>query len=295
MNHLKFSFGKVGTNDRQGKLFTYICGPKDSGKSVCADIVREMVGPENCSTIGLASLSLQFSKINLFHKLVNISADEDLSAWTMAIATDVKLITSCDTITADVKFQPQIQFKPYSMLISFGNATPTYGKKLDAGGAISSRLNIIPTGPTVKDKDKLLFESKIQPELDLLFSVCLDYYLDHEMPPKIIPMEEILNPEISPDAMFEKWLQACVTLTETDIIVKTTPEIWPCYQNYVETAPYESRLTERQFQMKLAATFINRKCTEAECSVSAYRGLKLKYCKYSPIINDQSDEKFGHW
>ena len=179
------------------------------------------------------------------------------------------------------------------MLISFGNASPTYSRKLDAGGAISSRLNLIPTGPTVKNKDADLFQKKIRPEINLLFSVCLDYYLDHNMPAKIIPLEEIVNPDISPEAMFEKWRQACVTENDSNEIAKTSDDLWPCYQNFVETAPYSSRYSEKAFQMKLASTYTKRKCSEAECSVSAYRGLVLKRRKYSPILNDPSEAISG--
>ncbi len=220
MAHLQYMFGKVSSNDRHGKTLEYIYGPKDSGKSVCADMLEYMLGKNNCSFCSVTSLPQQFTKINLFHKLANICADEDISAWTVPIATDVKKITSGDTIGADVKFSSTVDFKPYSLLICFANDAPVYSRRIDAGGAVSERLNLIPTGPTVKNKDPGLFHSKIRPNMDLVFSACVDYYLTHDAPEKIVPIEDIISPDISPDALFERWRQQCVSETEDSIILK---------------------------------------------------------------------------
>ena len=288
MAHLQYMFGKASSNDREGKTLEYICGPKDSGKSVCADMLQYMLGKNNCAFCSVTSLPQQFTKINLFHKLANICADEDISAWTVPIATDVKKITSGDTISADVKFSSTVDFKPYSMLICFANDAPVYSRRIDAGGAVSERLNLIPTGPTVKNKDPELFHSKILPKLDLVFSACVDFYLTHDAPEKIVTLDDIISPGISQDAMFERWRQQCVSETEDCIILKVGDDFWPNYLNFVQNAPYSSRLSRKQFEMKLAITFSDRK-TEKD-DVSAYNGLILKDNVYKPKKSD-----FGEW
>ena len=288
MAHLQYMFGKTASNDRRGKTLEYIYGPKDSGKSVCAEMLEYMLGKGNYASASITSLPQQFTKINLFHKLANICADEDISAWTVPIATDVKKITSGDTINADVKFSNAVQFKPYSMLICFANDAPVYSRRIDAGGAVSERLNLIPTGPTVTNKDPYLFKDKILPNIDLAFSACMDYYITHDTPEKILPMEDIISPDISPIGLFERWRQQCVNETDEDVTVKVGDDIWPNYDNYIQTAPYSSRMSRRQFEMMLAVKFNGRKCEKD--GVSAYCGLRLIPKVYNPKEFD-----FGGW
>lgn len=288
MAHLQYMYGKIASNDRRGKTLEYLFGPKDSGKSVCADMLLAMLGISNCATVSITSLPQQFTKINLFHKLANICADEDISAWTMAVATDVKKITSGDMISADVKYSNTVQFKPYAMLVCFANDAPVYSRRIDAGGAVSERLNLIPTGPTVTNKDPDLFKDKILPNMSLVFSACMNYYLKHDMPDKIVPLEDIISPEISPEALFERWRQQCVIETDDGNVLKVGEDIWPNYVKFIQASPYSSRMTRRQFEMRLAVKFNNMKCEKD--GVSAYHGLRLKARTYNPKEID-----FGGW
>lgn len=297
VNHCKYLFGKTGSNNRNGKIMTHFYGPADSGKSVCSDIIEGMLGKTNYSNMGLSSLSKNFAVFNLYHKLANISSDESLSAWTMEAATNIKLITSGDMVTADVKFQKPVQFRPYTSLICFGNDVPVISRQIDAGGAITRRLNLIPTGPTVKDKIEHYFELYLEEELDLLFSVSIDYFRTHEMPAKIVPLEEFDDLEISKSALFELWTEECTFEANDDDVLRTGDSIWPCYENYVRNAPYTSRMTKKQFEMAMATRFAKKKCPQKVDGGSAYFGIALKYGVYNPkkIHHDDNEDEFRGW
>lgn len=307
VQHLKYTFGKTASNDRSGKTLTYLYGPTDSGKGICEAMLVGMLGYRNCSALSLAALCRQFGMINLYHKLLNVSADEDLSSWSMEIGTNVKLVTSGDLVSANKKFHDAVDFRPYSSLICFGNAAPVISRRVDAGGAISRRLNLIPTGPSVplKEQDPYIFERELKPELNLLFSVCSDFYMENDMPPKIIPLETIAQLEINSEALFELWVEKCVFKAEETVVLKMSVNIWPCYKHFVENAPYASRLTQRQFEMMMATKFHNHKCPSKVGGGSAYRALRLEYKVYSPQdlidsdsdddVGSASDDRFGEW
>ncbi len=296
VDHCKYLFGKTASNDRSGKIMTHFYGPTDSGKSVCADIIQGMLGKANYSNMGLSSLSKNFSLINLYHKLANISSDESLAAWTMDVATNIKLITSGDMVTADVKFQTPVQFRPYASLICFGNDAPVISHQIDAGNAVTKRLNLIPTGPTVKDKISGFFKEYIKPELDLLFSVSIDFFCNNEMPAKIIPLDEFASSEISQPALFELWCEQCVSKTEEESVSKVGETIWPCYKYFAETAPYSSRLSQKQFEMKFAVKYQHNKAPGKVNGVSAYHGLKFENRKYNPKEPAKAKTRdYGEW
>lgn len=297
VNHCKYLFGKTSSNNRSGKILTQFYGPTDSGKSVCSNIIEGMLGKTNYTNMGLSSLSKNFAMFNLYHKLANVSSDESLSAWTIDVATNIKLITSGDMVTADVKFQKPIQFCPYASLICFGNDVPVISRKIDAGGAVSRRLNLIPTGPTVENKIDHYFELYLKKELDLIFSVSIDYFRTHEMPAKIVPLEDFDDLEISKSALFELWTEECTFEANDDDVLRTGDSIWPCYENYVRNAPYASRMSRRQFEMAMATRFSKKKCPTKVDGGSAYFGISLKNRVYDPknIHRDYNDDEFSGW
>ena len=289
LNALLYVIGKICSNDRSGKNLYYVYGPSNNGKSVLASYLQHILGPGNFGNLTLKDLTLQFSMINLRNALVNIATDEDTDAWNSSIASLIKRITGHDTLQVDVKYERMQQFTPYCVLLCMGNSEPKYSKEIDAGAAISKRLFLIPTGPTVTDPDEDLLEKKLLPEKDLFFSVAVDYFMNNEHPQKIVDVEEIIFPDISPKEIFACWHQDCVKVTDgADELL--TEDLWNNYHAYVQNVPGASRMKRRTFEMACAIKFSANKSESRSHNRSCYIGLKLKNKVYQPIDTD-----FGGW
>ena len=283
--------GKICSNDRSGKNFYYLYGASNNGKSVLAAYIQAILGFGNFGNLSLKDLTLQFSMINLRHALVNISTDEDTDAWNSVIASLIKRITGHDTLQVDVKYERMQQFRPYCVLLCMGNSEPKYSTELDAGNAISKRLFLIPTGPTVTDPDEDLLETKLLPEKDLFLSVAIDFFMSHGHPDKIVDVEDIVSPDISPKDLFKLWVDVCVEITDGSEEVLAS-DLWDNYRQYVRNVPGASRMKQRSFEMECAVRLSGNKSMSRLHNRSCYIGLRLKDKVYSPN-NPHTD--FGEW
>lgn len=304
---LLYLVGKICSNDRTGKNLYYLYGASNNGKSVLAAYIQAILGYGSFGNLSLKDLTLQFSMINLRHALVNISTDEDTDAWNSVTASLIKRITGHDTLQVDVKYERMQQFRPYCVLLCLGNSEPKYSRELDAGGAISKRLFLIPTGPTVTDPDEDLLETKLLPEKDLFFSVGIDYFMSHDHPDKIVDIEEIIAPYISPKELFQCWVHDCVEINDDSREV-LAEDLWQNYCGFVKNMPAASRMKQRTFEMECAVRLSGNKSQSRKHNRSCYIGLSLYRKTYNPFSDtgsaaddnrtnsaESADDPFGNW
>ena len=283
---LIYVIGKICSNDRSGKNLYYIYGASNNGKSVLALYIQEILGSGNFGNLSLKDLTLQFAMINLRHALVNISTDEDTAVWRSSTASIIKRITGHDTLMVDVKYERMQQFRPYCVLLCIGNEEPKYSRELDAGGAISKRLFLIPTGPTVENPDDDLLK-RLKGEKNLLFSVAINFFMKHKHPDKIVDVEDIISPAIHPKDVFNRWVSDCVDKTDNDDEL-LTEDLWKNYCGYVQSVPSSSRMKQRTFEMECAVKLGNNKSQSRSRNRACYVGLRLVKKIYSP--DNKSDE-----
>ncbi|WP_165971951.1 DNA primase family protein [Paenibacillus piri] len=82
-----------------------IClGGGSNGKSVLAEIIRNLIGVENVSNVPLNALNGRFGLQNLPGKLVNISAENELSK--KFNTQNFKMLTSGDAVNVEQKYTP---------------------------------------------------------------------------------------------------------------------------------------------------------------------------------------------
>lgn len=119
-----------------------LTGDKANGKSTFLDMVRNVLGDENCSALDLAELDERFSVATLAGKLANIGddiSDDFLQGKSVAM---FKKIVSGNEIKAEVKNDPNIFFiRPYVKLLFSANDIP---RMKDKTGAVLRRLVIVP-------------------------------------------------------------------------------------------------------------------------------------------------------
>jgi len=53
----------------------FLLGPGEDGKSIFLNILKEMLGEENCAAVSFVDLENEFHRSSLYHKLINISTE----------------------------------------------------------------------------------------------------------------------------------------------------------------------------------------------------------------------------
>ena len=175
-------FGYCLTADTQLQKFFIFYGNGSNGKSVLANIMRKVIGNDNCSSSTLEQLSKQFGAQVIQDKRLNISGESDSSGNTLN-TQQLKLITGEDMIQVESKFKNPIMIRPYVKLVVLSNHYPTTE---DTSDGFLRRCLFIPfnvrfieegieLGPKEAYKDKDL-QFKLDLELDGIFMWALQGY-----------------------------------------------------------------------------------------------------------------------
>jgi putative DNA primase/helicase len=98
-----------------------LIGPGADGKSTLLNILRAVVGAENCSAVSFPSLENEFHRSSLYHKVLNISTE--IGQATME-SPYFKAITAGDPINGAFKTKDVFEFRPYCKLAFAGPSLP---------------------------------------------------------------------------------------------------------------------------------------------------------------------------
>lgn len=154
-------------SNKLGKAFI-LTGDGANGKSTFLDIIKNLLGNKNYSSLDLKYLSDRFSTVMLYNKLANIA--DDISDDFIDDTSLFKKVVTGETITAEFKGQQRFDFTPLCKVICSTNSIPRFGKGKDAK-AIGRRLIIIPFNADFSNsKDNFIGER-------LNSSDCLEYIL----------------------------------------------------------------------------------------------------------------------
>lgn len=122
------------------KAFILI-GEKSNGKSTFLDMIREVLGEDNTSSLDLKDFNHEFKVANLAGSLANIG--DDISDEFIVDTAMFKKIVSGDRVNTNKKFEKPFDFNPYCKLLFSANTIPRMGKSR-GNEAIIDRLIIIP-------------------------------------------------------------------------------------------------------------------------------------------------------
>lgn len=116
-------------------------GKRHNGKSTFIDMIANLLGEDNISSLDLNDLGHEYKASGLFGKLANLG--DDIEDEYIPSAGIFKKVVSGDRMNANVKFSAPIEFNPYCKLIFSGNTIPRLGRGRDSD-AIIDRLIIVP-------------------------------------------------------------------------------------------------------------------------------------------------------
>jgi putative DNA primase/helicase len=159
-------FGFCLTKDVAWAKSMFLVGPGSDGKSVMLKILRDMVGPENTSSVSFNELENQFLRASLYQKAVNFSTETQ----SMAIESEYfKKISAGDPINAAFKHKDSFEFVPFCKLVFSANRLP---RVLDNSDGFYRRVLPIQFKRQFKeddpDTDPWLYE-KLRAELSEIF------------------------------------------------------------------------------------------------------------------------------
>lgn len=130
-----------------GKAFI-LTGNKSNGKSTFLDVVKHLMGRNNCSALDLNELGERFNKCVPFGKLVNIG--DDIGDKFIDDSSIFKKMVTGEDISAEFKGQNMFNYTATCKLMFASNNLP---KVRDKTGAIKRRLIIIPFNAEFKPTD----------------------------------------------------------------------------------------------------------------------------------------------
>lgn len=119
--------------------FLVIPGAGGEGKGVFTDIVRNVVGLENCSAMSLKQISTAFGPSGMVGKLVNIA--DEMNETDRADEATIKTITGGQPVMINPKFKTAYQLKLFVRFIFTTNILPHLN---DRSNGIWRRLLLLP-------------------------------------------------------------------------------------------------------------------------------------------------------
>lgn len=125
------------TRETRYEKMLILYGPGGDGKSTFMNILRELVGQDNCSHIPMGRLEDQFYLSRLVDKLINMSTEIESKAMQ---SQEIKAIVSGDPISASFKNQTPFDFVPFCKLVYSTNRLP---KMLDNSDGWFRKIMII--------------------------------------------------------------------------------------------------------------------------------------------------------
>lgn len=171
---LREFFGYCLTRDTKHRKALLLLGESNCGKSTILQILRLLLGTQNCSSVPLKYISHPQYTPMLINKLANI--DADVSEKAEDFEAEFKMITSGEPIHANQKFIPAFDFIPYCKIVMAANVFP---RITDHSSAFYNRLILIPCNRVFQEEEQdknLIF--KLEKELSGIFNWATDGLLD---------------------------------------------------------------------------------------------------------------------
>lgn len=156
-------FASVIAPSRGIEKALFFIGPGSNGKSLLAEAILRLVGPENVCHLPLQTISgNRFAASSLFGKLANVCTD--LPTSTLTDTGMFKRITSGEMIDAEEKYGHAYAFRPFARLLFSLNHFP---RVAHADDAMYRRLHVVPFEryfPPNPAKRTQLIEKLTQPD-----------------------------------------------------------------------------------------------------------------------------------
>ncbi len=265
-------------------IFIFL-GEGRNGKGTLLNVIRLMLGEENCSSVAMHEISEKFMAAELFGKMANIAGD--IGSDEIENDSLMKMITGKDFITAQRKHQHPFQFRSFAKPIFAGNKLPPVRDKTFAWYA---RQIIIPFNKRfVGDDQDPLLDEKLVKEIIGIFNIAYGGLKELMMNkwdfhyPMSIDQIEALYEEKS-DSVTSFLINRCISDLENGEVPNTSKsfnrlkELHAPYLSYCGKNNFKNPLSQSKFKDALLMkgyTWIRHRFDVSQNPVWVIHGLRL--------------------
>ena len=255
-------------------------GSASNGKSTFINVVRNLLGPENTSSLDVATMGQRFQAADLAGKLANLGDDiPDGFLRNDELAVFKKVITG-ETIRTDVKNGKAFTFRPSATQIFSMNQMP---RLADTTDGIYRRLKFVSFmarfSPGMPNYNMHMAEDMSRREnlerLATLALMTLPELIDRgtftEIPAMEVEMEQV---RIDNDIV-RRWLYEC-GLDASDLDGRWTDDAYTDFKNWADQSGEKFIVTQTTFTKKILATLATLEMVNTRDRRGGRRGRKFK-------------------
>jgi putative DNA primase/helicase len=167
--------GLLLTYEIKYQKFLFLKGVPRGGKGVITNLIRNLVGKENCANPSLQNLHRDPTLATLSTKSVAFLDDVrtlPINVREIALSTYLQ-ITGCDAMTYEVKFKPNQTNVIPSRFVMSGNEVPSF---IDIGGALVARMLMVTFEKSFRGKENENLFTELTPELSGISNLAQKHY-----------------------------------------------------------------------------------------------------------------------
>ncbi len=234
-------------NSYRGAVFLY-GRSGNNGKSTLLNMLIQLLGKENVSSLSLQDTAERFRLIGMYGKAANIG--DDISAAYFPESSIFKKLVTGEYVKGEKKGQDPIDFRSYAKIFFALNELPPIK---DKSNAFFSRILLIPLDHDFsKEKDVSLKDKKwSQTEMEYLTRLAMDGLK------RLIKNGDFIKPQRTIDALneFEKENDPILLFLDDEvdrsgIVGKSTQEVYDefclwCYKNGHKNIPAKINFSRR--------------------------------------------------
>lgn len=258
-------------------------GAASNGKSTFINVVRNLLGPENTSSLDVATMGQRFQAADLAGKLANLGDDiPDGFLHNDELAVFKKVITG-ETIRTDVKNGKAFTFRPSATQIFSMNQMP---RLADTTDGIYRRLKFVSFmarfSPGMPNYNMHMAEDMSRREnlerLATLALMTLPELIDRGTFTEIPAMEAEMEQVRIDNDIVRRWLYEC-GLDASDLDGRWTDDAYTDFKNWADQSGEKYTVTKSTFTKKILATLAPLEVSKTRDRRNGRNGRKFKIAK----------------
>lgn len=272
--------GYLLSNDTNAKSFFAFVGKKDTGKSLLAHVLCNIVGENGTAFLSASDFSKQFAVAELNGKTLNVCMDLPNRPLSVEAVASIKAITGNDMIHSDVKYKEAIHFRPTTRLL-FGSNSIIKSEIYDS--AFLERLVFVPFRFSVpKEKQDFDLERKLILEKEGICNKAIFYYLQlvaKKYNFTRVTLTEDISADIDDDKVILSFAEETCDFTASNSDKIFSSDLYESYINFChmnKVGSLKAADFSRKFHNLFSDKIIKKKVKIGSEALNGFVGIKLK-------------------
>ncbi|MFR5601172.1 MAG: phage/plasmid primase, P4 family [Lachnospiraceae bacterium] len=273
-------WGYLLSRDTNGKVFFDFYGKKDTGKSLQANILAEIIGEDAISNLAAAEFSGRFDVAELNGKHINICMDLPDRPLSPDAVGKIKSITGNDVVRSDVKYKDAIKFKPTARLL-FGSNAQIRTEIFDP--AFNERLIMVPfLYPVPKEKQDFYLKEKLLQEKAGICNKVMEAYKrlkEKSYRFTTVSVPEQISPQIDYETVIRCFAMEQCEFTDNENDKLSSSSLFHAFETFCAgkfIPPIDQIEFSKTFRILFVEKVEKKKIKENGESVQGFTKIKLK-------------------